>query len=165
MVDPDFDGTISIVRGGLRAALAEEILAFWAATRALDEAAARARLPEVLCLLRDTSGALVGVNSAFVDAVPLLGGRRFWVYRSFLLPAARGAWDAMVREAFRTLAKDFEPASDAPIGLCVPVADRALLERRPQAEWEDPRLLYAGYLDDGRQLRVADFEGARVAVA
>ena len=161
---PDFDGTIAVARGRLTAPLSEEIVRFWVENGALDEAAGRARLPEVVCVLRYSDGSLVGVNSAYSEAVPLIGGRSFWVYRSFLLPAARGAWDAMVRRAFAVLAAEFDPAAAAgPIGLCVPIADRELLERRPEAEWQDPRLLYAGYTGDGRQLRVAYFDGARVA--
>jgi hypothetical protein len=164
MPAPEFDGTITAVRGRLSAPLSTEILSFWAETVALDEAVALARLPEVVCVLRDAGGTIVGVNSAYQEAVPLLGGRRFWVYRSFLLPAARGAWDAMASTAFRVLAAEFEPDAGGPIGLCAPIADRALLERRPEAEWEDPPLLYAGYLADRRQLRVAYFEGGRISV-
>lgn len=160
---PDFEGTIAVARGRLIAPLSEEIVRFWVENDALDEAAGRGRLPEVLCVLRSSDGSLVGVNSAYADGVPLIGGRRFWVYRSFLVPAARGAWDAMVRRAFAVLAAEFDPAATGPIGLCVPIADRELLERRPEAEWQDPRLLYAGYTGDARQLRVAYFEGARVA--
>jgi hypothetical protein len=159
---PDFDGTIDVVRGRLTEALSKELLSFWIGSGALDEAVARRRLHEVLCVLRSSPGSVVGVNSAYEDAVPLIGGRRFWLYRSFLLPPARGAWDAMVLAAYRALAAGFDPEQRGPIGLCAPIADRELLERRPEAEWQDPRLLYAGYLADGRQLRVAYFEGARV---
>ena len=159
---PDFDGTIDVVRGRVSEQLSRELVSFWVDNGALGEAGARRRLAEVVCVLRSSSGSIVGVNSAYEDAVALLGGRRFWVYRSFLLPAARAAWDAMVHAAFRALAAGFDPERPGPIGLCAPIADRELLERRPEAEWQDPRLLYAGYLDDGRQLRVAYFEGARV---
>ena len=166
MHEPEFEGTIAVVRNRLSAAIGEEVLRFWADSGALDESSARARLPEVLCVLRDSSRRIAGINSAYPDAVPLIGGRHLWVYRSFLLPPARGAWDAMLRAAFRALAADFDPGRRGdPIGLCVPIADRALLERRPEAEWQDPRLLYAGYLGDGRQVRVGYFEGARVALA
>jgi hypothetical protein len=159
---PDFDGTIEVVRGHVGGRLSEELVSFWADNGALEADAARRRLPEVLCVLRSASGGLVGVNSAYEDVVGLLGGRRFWIYRSFLLPEARGAWEAMARAAYEALAAGFDPEGRGPIGLCAPIADRELLERRPEAEWQDPRLLYAGYMDDGRQLRVAYFEGARV---
>ena len=159
---PDFDGTIEVVRGRLSEKLSQELVGFWLGNGALDDAAARRRLPEVVCVLRSSSGDVVGVNSVFADAVDLLGGRRFWVYRSFLLPAARAAWDAMASAAFRALAAGFDPEARGPLGLCAPIADRELLDRLPEAQWQDPPLLYAGYLDDGRQLRVGYFEGARV---
>ena len=160
MSDPDFNGTIEVARGRMSDALAASLLRFWASTGALDEAAARRRLPEVVCVLRDAGGRIVGSSSVFPDVVPLVGGRRFWVYRSFLLPSAAGAFDAMVAAAFRTLEAEFDPAGAGPIGLCLLIGDRALLERRPDAEWSDPRLFYAGYLADGRQVRIGYFEGA-----
>ena len=40
-------------------------------------------------------------------------------------------------------------------------ADRrsASARARPEAEWRDPRILYAGYLADGSQVRIGYFEG------
>ena len=72
-------GTIETVRGGLGRETGGEILAFWAEHGALAGEQARARLPEVVCVLRDDAGRVAGVNSAFADErgadrrPPLLG--------------------------------------------------------------------------------------------
>jgi hypothetical protein len=153
------NGAIEVVRGRLTDERAGQLLDFWAHTGALDEAAARERLPEVVCVLMGDDGRLEGANSVYAADVPLLGGRRFWIYRS-LLPGATGeARDAMFRAAFEALEAEFDGAT---LGVCLAIADRGEMERRPEAEWRDPRTLYAGYLDDGRQLRVAYFAGARI---
>jgi hypothetical protein len=155
-------GKIETVRNRLSGEAAEEVLRFWADHGALEGEAARARLAEVICLLRDDSGRIAGVNSAFPEDVEMIAGRRFWVYRSFLSPEATDAGPAMITHAFAALEAEFEPGAGGPIGLCVLVRDRAEMERRPQAEWSEPRMLYAGYDAEGAQVRIGYFEGARI---
>jgi hypothetical protein len=155
-------GTIETVRGGLAGEAAEEVLRFWADNGALEGQAARDRLAEVICLLRDDSGRIAGVNSAFPDEVELVANRRFWVYRSFLVPEAVEAAPAMISHAFEALQAEFQPGEGGPIGLCVLVRDRAEMERRPEAEWSDPRMLYVGYDASGAQVRIGYFAEARI---
>ncbi len=138
-------------------------MAFWTGQGALSEAAAARRLPEVLCLLRDGAGQVAGVNSAYRESVPLIGGREFWVYRSrFDRAVPAEARDRMVAAAFAALEADFDPAAGGPVGLCLLISDREEMRRRPEAEWREPRLLYAGYLPDGSQVRIGYFEGAKI---
>lgn len=80
--------TVEAVRGALDDALATEILAFWQEQGALRGDAARARLPEVVCVLRGDDGRIHGVSSAFVDWVPLVGNRAFHVLRRLVAPGA-----------------------------------------------------------------------------
>jgi hypothetical protein len=155
-------GTIETVRGHLAGEAAEAVLRFWAEHGALEGDQARARLPEVICVLKDESGQVAGVNSAFPDEVELIAHRRFWVYRSFLVSEAAEAGPAMISHAFEALQAEFEPGAGGPIGLCVLVRDRAEMERRPQAEWSDPRMLYAGYDAEGAQVRIGYFAGATI---
>lgn len=155
-------GTIETVDGGLDPADAEQVLALWQRSSAFPDDDARARLPEVLCVLRDDDGAVAGVNWAFPDDVALVGGRRFWMYQSVLATDLEDAGPAMLAHAFAALERDFDPDARGPIGVCVVLRDRAEMQRRPEAEWSDPRMLYAGYLPDGGQVRVGYFAGATV---
>jgi hypothetical protein len=150
---------IETVRGRLDDAVAAEILEFWGAHSALTGEEARARLPEVVCVLRDAAGAVAGVSSVFAADVPLVGGRRFWVFRSLLPSGVAEQLPALIRETFAALDTEFDGAPGSPVGLCV-LLDEAERRRRPEAEWTDPRMIYAGYLDDGRQVRVAYFDQA-----
>lgn len=153
--------TVETLRGRLDDGWSDRLVRFWTANGALDEPQARARLPQVTAAALDPSGEIAGTSSAFASEVPLLGGRRLWVFRSFVLDAAAGAGPALVAATFDTLEAEFEPGLGAPIGLCVPLsADEAA--RRPEAVWERPRTVYAGYLADGRQVRVGYFAGASI---
>jgi hypothetical protein len=135
------------------------VLAFWGEQGALDEAESRRRLPEVACVLRGDDGAIAGVCSVFEAEVPLIGGRRFWMYRSLLPGDAREQFFGMFEAAYRALDPEYDGAPEKPIGICLPLEERERLAR-PEAEWQDPRTIYAGYFPDGRQMRLAYFTKA-----
>ena len=154
---------IETVRGRIGDDLAAELISFWTTEGVLDEAAAGERLDQVVCVLRDGDGGIAGVNSVFAERVELIGGRRFWIYRSYLLPEASESGPAMIDAAFEALAAEFDPQSEDPIGLCVLIADREEMRRRPEAVWPGTSFIYAGYLPGGQQVRIAYFEGATIA--
>jgi hypothetical protein len=103
---------------------------------------------------------IAGAGSVSAEAVPLLGGRVFWIYGDALYDAS-GTGPKTFSAAFSALEEEFDPSGGGPIGVCVPV-DRAGAERHPEAFWDDTKLLYAGYLADGRQARVRYFWTAEV---
>jgi hypothetical protein len=143
-------------------ALADEVLGFWVGRGALDPEQAKVRLPEVVCLLR-LDGELHGVSSAYEADVPLIGGRRFWIYRNLLDDAVAAHGPELIRATFAALEAEFDRSPAAPVGLCVLVADDPVeRRRRPEVEWSDPRMIYAGYLSDRRQVRIAYFDGADI---
>ena len=161
----DGERTTEVVRGALDEKLAERILAFWERHSALRGDQARDRLDQVICVMWDESGEVIGVNSADGMTIPELGGRRFWVHRSLFAPTADvTAWEEMLETTFEVLADEFSEAEGAtpPIGVCALVGDPAILDRRPEALWPDLRFLYAGYLPDGRQIRIRYFDEGRV---
>jgi hypothetical protein len=151
----DVEGAIEVVRGRMTEARADQVLSFWSREEVLEGAAARERLPEVVCVLIDDNGEIAGVNSVHAADVPLVGGRRFWIYRSFLTRDASGAAPEMFNAAFTALEEEFEPSGDGPIGLCLLVADPG--ERGPEAIWPETELMFAGYQEDGRQVRIRYF--------
>ena len=153
---------IEVVRGRLDAALAERLVAFWTANGVLTEQVARERLEQVVCIRFDADDEIVGVNSVYADRVPLVG-RRFWVYRRYLAPGAdEEAEPEMIEAARAELAQGFAGGPEEPLGLCVLVADPAVIERYPDAVWPAGGLLFAGYTDEGVQVRISYFEGARI---
>jgi hypothetical protein len=155
-------GTIETVDGVLAPADAEAVASLLEESGAVAPGEAGSRLPEVLCLLRDADGALVGVNWAFPDDVALLAGRRFWMYQSVLAQGFEDAAPAMISHAFAALERGFDPDARGPIGVCVVLRDRAEMRRRPDAVWSDPHMIYVGYQADGGQVRVGYFADATV---
>lgn len=143
-------------------AQASELLSFWAARRALSDEAARQRLREVVCILRE-GGNIAGVSSTYQADVEVLGGRRFWVYRSLLDQTVADRAPEMIDATFTALQAGFDGKPGSPIGLCIRLAGPQERRQRPEAQWSNPRAIYAGYLPDGRQLRVAYFSDAQIA--
>jgi hypothetical protein len=158
-------GTIEVVRGRLTEERAAQLVRFWTGNGVLDEAAARARLGDVVCVLLDPAGEIAGVNSVYAAPLDLVGGRQFWVYRNYLAAGAQAARQAMAHRAAIALNADFEPADEGPVGICFLIEDRADMERNPGADWLYPRSHYAGDLADGRQVRIRYFDGARIGPA
>lgn len=152
--------TIQVQRGGLDTSL-EELIAFWATAGGLSADEARRRLAELVCTLR-CDGRLAGLSTAHAADVALVGGRRFWIYGTVLDAHAEELGPALIRDTFRALAAEFDGSRGSPIGLCVLVGDPAERRRRPEVAWSDPELIYAGYLTDGRQVRIGYFEGADI---
>ena len=159
MVHGRFEGTIEAVRGDLTPARERQILDFWSAHVALDEQIARERLRQVVCVALDPGGEVVGVNSVFEELVKPVG-RRFWVYRTLLHPSAAPAADELINAAFDALEAEFDPSGDEPLGLCArpgPAATPA-----PEVIWPETNLVYAGYDDQNRQVRIRYFDDARI---
>src|SRR3954469_25022299 len=155
-------GSVEVVRGRLSQERADALVRFWTAEGVLDEAAARERLGEVVCVLIGPDGDIAGVNSVYASRLALVGGREFWIYRSYLRRGAEDGWRPLARQAMLALQADFDPAAEGPIGICYLIENRADMESNPSAQWLFPVSVYAGYLDDGRQVRIQYFSWARI---
>ncbi len=155
------DHRIQVLEGPPDEELAERLVGFWTGHGALDEDAARGRLPEVLCVAFGSEGEIVGVNSSYAGIAPLVR-RPFWIYRRFLLPSVPvDVEQAMLKAAYDELARRFAETPEGPIGLCAVVTDRAVIERDRDAVWENG-FVYAGYTEAGEQVRIAYFVGGHV---
>src|SRR3954449_1670291 len=157
---PAGSARIESARGGPDDAHAGEILDFLAQEAGLNEEAARQWLSELVCVAAE-DGRVVGVSSAHPVSLPQIGGRHFWLYRSVLAPDSDERWDALFNSSFEVLGEEFDKSEGTRLGLCVLVDDVA--ERPPDAIWPETELMFAGYLDDDRQIRLRYFWGAAIA--
>lgn len=149
---------ITVVRGRVGEELGEELVRFWAAHGALDEATARLRLADVVCVLRDGGGEIAGVNSVYADSIRLIGNRSFWIYRDFISADVAAARPQMIEATFAALEREFDTSGEGPVGLALLVEDQAMIMQRPEAVWPEAGLMYAGYTEDRRQVRISYFE-------
>ena len=163
MAGDGFDGTIETVRGSLAGERREELLRFWDDEAGFGGQAAEQRLGEVVCLALDSDGRIAGVNSAYADAVPLIGGRRFWIYRSLLSDRAAGAGPAMIKAAFAALERESDQAGEGPLGIVL--LDPSVGEDSPLAVWPQTQMLFAGYDGAGTPVRIRYFDDAAVGPA
>lgn len=152
---------VEVVRGDLTEERADEVLDFWARSGSFEGDVARDRLSSVVCVAVDDAGTVVGVNSVEDRPVPMVG-RRFWVYRRLMTEYSDELAGAMFNAAFDALAEEFEGGDAAPLGLCLAAGDREAMERHPEPIWPETALVFAGYLPNGRQLRLRYFPGATV---
>lgn len=114
---------------------------------------------------------LEGGQSVEDRALPLIGGRRFWVYSAQPAPGEPEG-EELFNAAFHELDGRYQEDRFGPIGLCVPVSDIELMRRRPDAVWAETELLYAGTRPQaespidtrpaGTQLRIRYFYDATI---
>lgn len=159
IADQQANLTIDVVRNQLDDATAAELRSFWAQHAAMADDDAQRRLPEVVCVLRGAGGAIAGACSVFAGEVPLIDNRRFHILRTLLPGDASERFFDVLAAAWHALDAEYGGTAGEPVGVCALPGERERLAR-PQAEWQDPRTIYAGYLSDGRQVRLAYYSGA-----
>jgi hypothetical protein len=157
------DHRIEVVRGSMDDATAEELLRLWATHGVLAGDQARRRLADVVCVVRDRAGIVLGSCSVAATTVAMLADRIAFEYRAFVAGSVPAPTTyELFNRAFDVLDDEHEPGNGGPIGMYLDLdpADVAVLPR--DAIWPDTGLMHAGYADDGRQLRVRYFTDAVV---
>lgn len=119
------------------------------------------RREQATCLAVAADGALLAAALTEPADVELVGGERFVLYETVPVTLSPEQADALLSATYRALDAAFDPEDDeGAIGLCLLVADRKEMKRRPEAFWPDPPMHYVGFLDDGRLVRVGYFTDA-----
>lgn len=119
------------------------------------------RRERATCLAVAADGALLAAALIETADVELVGGERFALYETVPAALPPEQADALLSATYRALDAVFDPEdAEGPIGLCLLVADRREMKRRPEAFWPDPPMHYVGFLDDGRLVRVGYFTDA-----
>ena len=121
------------------------------ATRAALEAHG-APVDDVVCVVRDAAGQPVGASVVRDTPFPGVADRRLWTLE--LLGAAGERFRDVHAATWRALDADY--AGTGPEGLLAIPADAD-----PALEWSDPRTLFAGFTEHGREARIAPFTAAR----
>jgi hypothetical protein len=96
-------------------------------------------------------------------ALPLIGGRRFWVYFAES-PPGEPMGDGLFNAAFAELDARYQEDRSGPLGLCVPVSDPELMRRRPEAVWAETELMYAGTQQEAASLAEASSASTQLRI-
>lgn len=147
------------VYGSVPPGLRDEIIGMWLAAGVLPPGEARRRVDEVVYAIRAPSGALAGVNTAYVQDVR--GGvGAYYFFRTFVRPADRGvpglasvAWKAAV-----ALLRVYPHPLD-PKGVVAIVENPKLMRRGPAARMRRAGLTLVGRDAAGREVWCLRFDG------
>lgn len=140
--------------------LRDEVLEYWRTAAGFSGPDAEHRLDEVVCVVRE-AGRVVGVSSVFAAEIELVAGWRFWVFRCLLADGVQERLAELITATFKALDARHVTDRGEPVGLCVLLDPAQRRHVPPEVEWSDPRMIYAGYLPDGRQVRIAYFGDER----
>jgi hypothetical protein len=106
---------------------------------------------------------LGGGQSVEDRALPLIGGRRFWVYGADV-PPGDPEGDELFNAAFDQLDARYQEGRSGPIGICMPVSDGDLMRRRPEAVWPETKLIYAGTQREAASLAQASAASTQLRI-
>jgi hypothetical protein len=143
--------------------LEQELVAFWRDNNAIvDEASAKQRAAQVVCVVRDKVGALCGVVTAAVKVLPRLRQPMYY-YRMFFARTLRGQQQFLPTfQRAKQILQDYNAKLDKPesLGLLLELENEKLGKAYPHACEPDFDAIFIGYSPRGLQLRVSYFENA-----
>lgn len=146
---------IEVVRGQPDAATQAQLLEFWRRRAGFGGEPAQRRLPEVVCVAR-VEGQVIGSSSVAPAELEFVGGRRFLIFRCLLDDGHEDGYRDLLRTTFEAIDREPAEARGGAEGMCAFVEpDQSL--RHPEAVWDEIPMVYAGYLSDRRQVRIAYF--------
>lgn len=123
------------------------------------------RLSELVFVVRNNEGDVVGISTAFKAYVKRLRNH-FYALRLMLLPQYRipGLTSKLLVETCGFLESIHDQdEKDKAIGVLTLVENERLKEKRNEAIWPASKMVYIGNSQDGHHLRVRYFKGARIS--
>ncbi len=143
--------------------LADELLAFWKDNNAIaDDAAAKQRVPEVVCVARDENGALCGVGTAVIKVLPRLRQPMYY-YRQFFAKEMRGQHQELAFfQRCKQVLEAHCAAMETPesLGILLEIENAKIAAAYKQAVVPGFDAVFLGYSPRGMQLRATYFSKA-----
>jgi len=155
-----------LVWQNLTETLKQEVTQFWISQGALpNEQAAQARLPQLMYLVRNSSGQLIASSSVFEQYNEQLKNH-FYYMRAFTTPTFRDSdlgqeLVVKIRNYFNEQFKSGQQTKN--IGLMMEVADKEQQLKYNDAIWEKSEMVFVGKTSAGAQQRVFYFTDARIS--
>ncbi|RZA22393.1 MAG: hypothetical protein EOP93_00195 [Lysobacteraceae bacterium] len=143
--------------------LAQELMAFWQANKAIVEPGAAAnRALQAISIARDEAGVLCGVATAAVKVLPRLRQPMYY-YRQYFATALRGQRQELpFFQHAKQVLQDYNAARDAPesLGLLIEIENGKIASAYRRAHEPGFEATFIGYSPRGLQLRVSYFDNA-----
>lgn len=145
-------------------AFRDDVLSFWKRHGGPVGDVAEQRLKQLVYVVRNESGAVVGASTAFKGYVKQLRNH-FFIFRLMIAPESRipGLTSRLLvstREYLELIHQ--QEGQDIPIGLLTVVQNEKLKKFRNEAIWPASKMVYIGNTPEGHHIRVYYFKGARI---
>lgn len=143
---------------------ASEVVKIWTESAGLDQNEAQRRLTELVMVVKDNRGKVVGISTAVKSHVPQLQNYVF-LYRCFILPEFRApALDTqmIVRSKNYLHQVSKSEMEKKCVGIMVIVQNEILKKNWRQAVWRGADMMYIGNTPNGDHMRIGYFKGARI---
>ena len=143
--------------------LADELVAFWLENQALgDEASARQRTEQAICVARDENGKLQGVSTGVIRVLPRLRQPMYY-YRQYFSREMRGRSQLLPfylqsKQVLQDYNAALKPAES--IGILLELGNGKLAAAYAHAYEKAFDVTFIGYSPSGLELRVSYFENA-----
>ena len=143
--------------------LADELVAFWLENKALgDEASARQRTEQAICVARDENGKLQGVSTGVIRVLPRLRQPMYY-YRQYFSREMRGRSQLLPfylqsKQVLQDYNAALKPAES--IGILLELGNGKLAAVYAHAYEKAFDVTFIGYSPSGLELRVSYFENA-----
>ena len=144
--------------------IASEVIEIWTEFAGLDKAEAQRRLAELIMVVKDEAGKVVGVSTAVKTHLPQIQNYVF-VYRCFILPKFRvPALDTqmIVRSKNHLHQISKSETEKKSVGIMVIVQNETLKKNWRQAVWRGADMIYMGNTPKGDHMRIGYFKQARI---
>jgi hypothetical protein len=142
----------------------KQVVNIWVRHRGPRGPEAEERLKQVVYVVKNDRGDVVGLSTAFKSYVKQLRNH-FFVFRLSVIPEYRVPG---LTSKLLVLTRDFlesihlAETADVPIGLITLVENEALKQHRNEAIWPASKMVYIGNSKEGHHIRVYYFAGARI---
>lgn len=142
----------------------EQVLKIWRDHGGPDAQQALERLRQIVFVVRDPTGEVVGISTAFKAYIKQLRNHLF-AFRLMLVPDYRiPGLTSKLLVSTRDFLESIHhlDTTDQAIGLITLVENQRLKEHRNEAIWPASGMVYIGNSKEGSHIRVYYFKGARI---
>ena len=158
------DYSFHTVNGSLPRELAEEVVKLWINFAGLEGQEAQRRLKELVMILSDRAGKVIGVSTVVKTYVAQI--KNFvYIYRCFILPTFRApALDTQMivrTKQYLELLSQSETDKRC-VGIMVIVQNVIVKQNWRQAVWLGADMIYIGNTPEGDHIRLGYFKDARI---
>lgn len=164
MVKSVSDFSFHTIEGTVSAEIASEVVKIWTEFAGLDQVESQRRLAELVMVVRENTGKVIGISTAVKTYVQQLQNY-VYVYRCFILPEFRApALDTqMIVQSKKHLHQISKSEKDKKcVGIMVIVQNETLKRNWRQAVWRGADMMYMGDTPKGDHMRIGYFKGARI---